>query len=88
MKESLFEILLNLFETTLLRLKEVNTPTESAHKPLIEKTFEPASQENVELNREIYDMIAKKSGDLHFLLNKQRNPTTPYHISLMIPRIS
>ena len=40
------------------------------NKPLIEKTFEPASQENVELNREIYDMIAKKSGDLHFLLKK------------------
>lgn len=39
-------------------------------KPLIEKTFEPASQENVELNREIYEKIAKKSEDIYFLLKK------------------
>lgn len=40
------------------------------NKPLIEKTFEPASQENVELNHEIYEKISKKSEDLYFLLKK------------------
>ncbi|GAB4219424.1 MAG: hypothetical protein Fur009_5570 [Candidatus Microgenomates bacterium] len=40
------------------------------NKPLIEKTFEPASQENAELNREIYKKISKKSDDLYFLLKK------------------
>ncbi len=39
-------------------------------KPLIEKTFEPASGENVELNNEIYEKISKKSEDLYLLLKK------------------
>ena len=41
MKESLFEMLLSLFETTLLRLKEVSDP-ESDLKPLIEKKITEA----------------------------------------------
>ena len=40
------------------------------NKPLLEKTFEPASQENVELNQEIYEKISKKSDDLYLLLKK------------------
>jgi hypothetical protein len=40
------------------------------NKPLLEKTFEPASQENVELNQEVYDKIVKNSDDLYYLLKK------------------
>ena len=40
------------------------------NKPLVEKTFEPASQENVELNSEIFEKIAKKKEDLYPLLKK------------------
>ena len=40
-------------------------------KPLLEKTFEPASQENAELNQEIHEKIAyKKKEDLYYLLKK------------------
>lgn len=40
------------------------------NKPLLEKTFEPASQENVELNQEIFEKIAKQDESLYFLLKK------------------
>ena len=40
------------------------------NKPLLEKTFEPASQENIELNQDIYDKIDKRNNDLYFLLKK------------------
>jgi len=41
------------------------------NKPLIEKTFEPGSQENANLNQEIYEKITKKkTKDLYYLLKK------------------
>lgn len=59
MKESLFEMLLSLFETTLLRLKEVSDP-ESGLKPLIEKKITEAVAQEKNHSAIFHLMVVKE----------------------------